>query len=121
PDAHAVLDQDRDGIANAGDNCPLVANPDQLDGDGDLEGDACDPCPAIACPAGQTCIPGQEASTTICGVPCETPGFDDPACASGELCAQVGEPLANGGVHNVAVCAPPCDPLSSACEPGREC
>jgi hypothetical protein len=38
------LDSDDDGIANASDNCPLIANVDQLDGDGDNVGDACDNC-----------------------------------------------------------------------------
>ena len=35
-------DQDSDGIIDGADNCPRVANPDQVDTDGDLYGDACD-------------------------------------------------------------------------------
>src|SRR5439155_925861 len=38
-------DGDGDGIPNAMDNCPSVANPDQADRDMDGKGDACDACP----------------------------------------------------------------------------
>ena len=37
-----VLDADGDGVLDAGDNCPSVANPGQDDVDGDALGDACD-------------------------------------------------------------------------------
>ena len=37
-------DADGDGVCDANDDCPAVANPDQADGDGDGVGDACDPC-----------------------------------------------------------------------------
>jgi hypothetical protein len=35
-------DDDNDGVLDVDDNCPLTPNPDQLDTDGDGEGDACD-------------------------------------------------------------------------------
>lgn len=37
-------DEDGDGVLLQADNCPHVANPEQLDTDGDGRGDACDPC-----------------------------------------------------------------------------
>jgi hypothetical protein len=40
--AVTVTDTDGDGIADATDNCPAVANADQADTDGDGKGDACD-------------------------------------------------------------------------------
>ncbi|MBP9204532.1 MAG: thrombospondin type 3 repeat-containing protein [Kofleriaceae bacterium] len=36
-----ATDTDGDGVADTGDNCEAVANPDQADGDGDGTGDAC--------------------------------------------------------------------------------
>jgi len=41
-------DVDGDGVVNADDNCPMVANPTQANEDGDAFGDACDPCPPFA-------------------------------------------------------------------------
>lgn len=42
-------DTDGDGIADAADNCPAVANPDQRDTDGDGIGDVCDETPGNTC------------------------------------------------------------------------
>jgi len=44
----SIVDRDGDGVADAVDNCPDVANPDQGNEDGDKFGDACDPCPIEA-------------------------------------------------------------------------
>ena len=41
-DTEAPLDRDGDGVADSADNCPLTANPDQADADGDGIGDACE-------------------------------------------------------------------------------
>jgi hypothetical protein len=41
-----AIDEDQDGITNESDNCPFLANPDQLNADsssGDTVGDVCDP------------------------------------------------------------------------------
>jgi hypothetical protein len=43
-------DRDNDGKLNADDNCPDSANADQADEDGDMVGDACDPCPPFPSP-----------------------------------------------------------------------
>lgn len=37
-------DSDGDGVIDGSDNCALASNPRQQDADGDLVGDACDPC-----------------------------------------------------------------------------
>lgn len=47
PDAVIDLDREGDGVLDDEDNCPDVANPDQLDEDGDGLGDVCDPCPPL--------------------------------------------------------------------------
>jgi len=41
------LDDDNDGVFDLVDNCFLTPNTDQLDSDGDLYGDACDNCPMV--------------------------------------------------------------------------
>jgi cysteine-rich repeat protein len=48
PDLDTVLDQDDDLLLNIDDNCDVVVNVDQADGDGDGVGNACDNCQDIA-------------------------------------------------------------------------
>ena len=45
PPIDASIDDDQDGVPNADDVCPSVADPAQHDEDGDQIGDACDSCP----------------------------------------------------------------------------
>jgi hypothetical protein len=56
-------DVDGDGIANADDNCPSVANSNQANEDGDDRGDACDLCPHLA-----GTVPGGDADDDGDGV-----------------------------------------------------
>jgi hypothetical protein len=44
PHRSSPSDQDGDGVPDASDNCPAVANSDQANSDGDSAGDACDNC-----------------------------------------------------------------------------
>ena len=60
PCGAAPLDTDGDGVADASDNCPSVANPDQADGDADGVGELCDNCPGVANP-GQEDTDGDDA------------------------------------------------------------
>ncbi|MBK9071112.1 MAG: thrombospondin type 3 repeat-containing protein [Myxococcales bacterium] len=48
-------DSDGDGVLNAADNCPELANADQADADSDGKGDLCDACPNQANPGSQAC------------------------------------------------------------------
>ena len=76
-----VVDQDSDTILDPEDNCPLVANFDQLNSDDDEFGDACDPCPDDPLNTCSEC----EDTELICddNVDDDCDGFtdtDDPDC-----------------------------------------
>ena len=47
-DVRVFADLDADGVTNLADVCPTVADPNQANVDGDLNGDACDNCPTLA-------------------------------------------------------------------------
>ena len=61
-----IGDEDDDGIADGGDNCPNDPNPGQEDADLDGDGDACDP---------------DSDNDTICD-----PGESDPSCTGSDNC-----------------------------------
>ena len=64
-------DSDKDGIPDSSDNCPNVANSNQLDLDGDDEGDACDDVDGCRLGVGVYCYSQQ--MSTLC--PAMTPSF----------------------------------------------
>ncbi|MBI4508025.1 MAG: hypothetical protein HY698_00215 [Deltaproteobacteria bacterium] len=117
PDMDRVLDQDRDGIRNLGDKCPLASDPDQLDKDADDKGDACDECPATFCR--DQCKPADKASgrmTDSCFRACTT----QEECPAGELCVMSGLTSRDGST--TGICGPPCDPRKQgACEGDLAC
>jgi VCBS repeat-containing protein len=61
-------DTDGDGIPDPGDNCPLIANPDQADMDFDGIGDVCDPnAGPVASPGYLTILEDESGSGTLTG------------------------------------------------------
>jgi hypothetical protein len=66
---NANNDRDGDGIPDASDDCPLTANPTQVDSDGDHMGDACDPdCAGTT--FSRVCRGGGGAGTSTCSASC---------------------------------------------------
>ena len=60
----AWIDADNDAVDDRSDNCPTVANFDQLDTNGDLQGDACE-CLGVTCQPMDAChVAGVCAPTT---------------------------------------------------------
>jgi hypothetical protein len=75
-------DEDGDGWMNRADNCPLVANPDQLDSDSDGIGDACDPHPQTVDGLQPSFCNGSKVIVGAGGAPAVNP-YDLLPCARG--------------------------------------
>ncbi|MEM7049166.1 MAG: hypothetical protein AAF604_05880 [Acidobacteriota bacterium] len=75
--AFEARDGDEDGVTDAADLCPAVADPDQADGDLDEIGDACDLC------MGDNAT-GDSDGDRVCDGSDVCPGFDDGADEDGD-------------------------------------
>jgi hypothetical protein len=92
PPANSPIDHDGDGFLNRGDNCPLIANPDQRDTDknavgeevGDGIGDVCDLNPGtpdgaeIRCIRNSVVVVGGDPSVAFSGCLSEIPPVGAP-------------------------------------------
>jgi hypothetical protein len=58
-------DQDKDGIPDYIDNCPLISNPDQADADGDGIGDVCDTPATTTTPPVTTTAPPTNINLSV--------------------------------------------------------
>jgi hypothetical protein len=102
----ASADRDADGIPDAGDNCAMKANADQLDTNGDGIGDRCEPTPTVWCVeprsrGGMTAVFGYESPLRDFRVPAGERNE-----LSGEGVEQVPPVLFRRGVERQAVTVP---------------
>jgi len=109
----AAADRDGDGIADPFDNCPGLANPDQLDTDTDEVGDACDDqiCGngvregALTLAGHEECDDSNTASGDGCDASCRLEGAPD--CGDGIDNDGDGKIDAGGGPTNDPGCVTP--------------
>ncbi|MBN2107894.1 MAG: thrombospondin type 3 repeat-containing protein [Deltaproteobacteria bacterium] len=112
PSAVFTVDADGDGIDDSADNCPSIANPQQLDADTDGIGDVCDTNPGCGgcgqanCEQVDTDSDGIADSTDNCLHICNSQQLDADSDGIGDVCDTT--PVCGGcgqGVCEV-VCAP---------------
>ncbi|MCC7074906.1 MAG: hypothetical protein IT383_26585, partial [Deltaproteobacteria bacterium] len=119
PDMNRIIDQDRDGLLNQSDNCPLDPNPSQENADGDGSGDDCDECPGTVCD--DECLPaapelGRPADT--CVTPCYS--GDSSECEAGFACWE-GYCRPAGGEGELCLPEGGCDDATHICLEGAVC
>ncbi len=73
-----VRDPDADDVPDIDDNCTEVANPDQIDGDGDGLGDACDICPTMDIDVEVDPTLGDDDDDGVCFDVDNCPGISNP-------------------------------------------
>jgi len=102
-------DSDGDGVCDADDDCPAVADPSQEDVDGDDIGDACDPCIGTAVAA--------KAALTVKNI--VAPAGDEGIVLKGQLqlAATALDPIGNGA-RVVLVSGDPAASIDATIPPG---
>ena len=84
-------DTDQDDVCATADNCPAVANADQVNRDGDSSGDACDPCPLE--PANDADGDGLCGNADNCPSVSNADQRDSDGDGSGDRCDPTGQDL----------------------------
>lgn len=97
-----IVDADADGVANAQDNCPGVANPAQIDEDNDGLGNECDNCPVNANPEQENRCFDMDGDGVTYGDNCphipNLPQADEDGDGVGDACDEVNAPPADPNV-----------------------